>query len=72
MIAPDGALLTPPTPDAFATGVARLLDDPALRRTMGTAARRFVATERTLETFERRLAAGLAVLGLPCGRSTSR
>lgn len=71
MVAPDGALLTAPTPDAFATGVARLLDDPALRDTMGAAARRFVATDRTLEAFQRRLAAGLAILGLPCARSTS-
>jgi glycosyltransferase involved in cell wall biosynthesis len=72
MVAPDGALLTAPTPDAFAAGVARLLDDPALRDTMGAAARRFVAIDRTLEAFQRRLAAGLAILGLPCARSTSR
>jgi glycosyltransferase involved in cell wall biosynthesis len=72
MVAPDGALLTAPTPDAFAAGVARLLDDPPLRATMGAAARRFVAADRTLEAFERRLAAGLAILGLPCARSTSR
>ena len=72
MVAPDGALLTDPTPDAFAAGVARLLDDPDLRHTMGAAARRFVTADRTLETFQDRLAAGLAVLGLPCARSTSR
>jgi glycosyltransferase involved in cell wall biosynthesis len=72
MVAPDGALLTAPTPGAFATGVARLLDDPALRTTMGAAARRFVATDRTLEAFQRRLASGLAVLGFPCAPSTSR
>ena len=72
MVAPGGALLTLPTPDAFATGVAQLLDDPALRDTMGAAARRFVAADRTLEAFQRRLAAGLAILGLPCARSTSR
>jgi glycosyltransferase involved in cell wall biosynthesis len=72
MVAPGGALLTAPTPDAFADGVARLLDDPALRMTMGATARRFVAADRTLEAFQRRLAAGLALLGLPCARSTSR
>ena len=72
MVAPDGALLTAPTADAFAMGVARLLDDPILRDTMGTAARRFVAAGRTVEAFEHRLASGLAVLGLPCARSTSR
>jgi glycosyltransferase involved in cell wall biosynthesis len=72
MVAPGGALLTEPAPDAFAAGVARLLDDPVLRDTMGAAARRFVAADRTLERFQGRLAAGLALLGLPCDRSTSR
>jgi glycosyltransferase involved in cell wall biosynthesis len=72
MVAPGGALLTAPTPDAFADGVARLLDDPALRMTMGATARRFVAADRTFEAFQRRLGTGLAILGLPCARSTSR
>jgi glycosyltransferase involved in cell wall biosynthesis len=72
MVAPGGSLLTAPTPDAFAGGVARLLDDPGLRDAMGATARRFVASDRTLEVFQRRLAAGLAILGLPCARSTSR
>jgi glycosyltransferase involved in cell wall biosynthesis len=72
MVAPDGALLTAPTPGAFAAGVARLLDDPTLRSTMGAAAKRFVAADRTLEAFQHRLAAGMAMLGLPCARSTSR
>jgi glycosyltransferase involved in cell wall biosynthesis len=72
MVAPGGALLTEPTPDAFAAGLARLLDDPALRETLGAAARRYVAADRTLETFQLRLATGLARLGLPCARSTSR
>jgi glycosyltransferase involved in cell wall biosynthesis len=72
MVAPGGALLTAATPDAFATEVARLLDDPALRHSMGAAARRFVATDRTLEAFQRRLGAGLSMLDLPCARSTSR
>jgi glycosyltransferase involved in cell wall biosynthesis len=71
MVASEGALLTAPTSAAFAAGVARLLDDPALRRTMGAAAQRFVAADRTLERFQHRLAAGFAVLGLPCGPSTS-
>jgi glycosyltransferase involved in cell wall biosynthesis len=72
MVAPDGALLTAPAPDAFAGGIQRLLDDPALREAMGAAARRFVAADRTLEAFQRRLAAGLALLELGCARSTSR
>ena len=72
MVAPGGALLTDRTPDAFAAAVARLLDDPALRQSMGAAAQRFVEADRTLERFQHRLAAGLAVLGLPCAPSTSR
>ena len=72
MVAPDGALLTPATPDAFAAGVARLLDDPGLRNTMGAAARRFIRTDRTLAALEHRLAAGLAILGFSCAPSTSR
>ena len=71
MVAPGGALLTAATPDAFAAGIARLLDDPALRQAMGAAAHRFVAADRTLETFQHRLAAGFSLLGLPCARSTS-
>ena len=71
MVAPDGAVLTAATPEAFAVGVARLLDDPALRQTMGAAARRFVSADRTLEAFQRRLAAGLSLLGVSCARSTS-
>jgi hypothetical protein len=71
MIAPDGTLLTLPTPGAFAAGVARLLDDPGLRNRMGIAARRFVAMDRTLPAFQRRLGAGLARLELSCARSTS-
>jgi glycosyltransferase involved in cell wall biosynthesis len=72
MVAPGGSLLTAATADAFARGVARLLDDPALRQTMGVAARRFIATDRTLEAFHRRLATGLAMLDLRCAPSTSR
>ncbi|HEY7602207.1 MAG TPA: glycosyltransferase family 4 protein [Methylomirabilota bacterium] len=72
MVAPGGALLTEPTPRAFADGLARLLDDPALRTSMGATARRFIAADRTLEALQRRLAAGLALLDLPCARSTSR
>ncbi len=71
MVAPGGALLTGPTADAFAAGVARLLDDPELRQTMGATAQRFVTADRTLERFQHRLAAGFAVLGLTCGPSTS-
>jgi glycosyltransferase involved in cell wall biosynthesis len=71
MVAPDGALLTAPTPDAFATGLGRLLDDPALRAQMGAAAQQFIAADRTLEAFTSRLGAGLTLLGLPCARSTS-
>ena len=38
----------------------------------GPRRRRFVAADRTFEAFQRRLAGGLAILGVPCARSTSR
>lgn len=65
MTAPGGGVLTDPTPDAFAVGLRGLLDDPDRRQRMAEAARRFAASERSLETFRRRLAEGLARLGLP-------
>ncbi len=65
MVAPDGGLLTEPTPAAFAAGLGCLLGDPARGQAMGAAARHFVAAERSLAAFERRLREGLALLGLP-------
>ena len=62
-VAPGGGFLTAPTPVAFAKGVAQLLDDAEARGQMGAAARRFVANERSLEAFHRRLGAALGGLG---------
>jgi glycosyltransferase involved in cell wall biosynthesis len=62
---PPGGILTPPDPEAFAEGLRPLLQDPAERRRRGEVARAFVARERSVEAFRRRLAAGLARLGLP-------
>jgi glycosyltransferase involved in cell wall biosynthesis len=62
MVAPGGGLLTEPTPSAFAAAVSELAGDPARCRAMGTAARRWAETERSLAAFERRLKDGLAVL----------
>jgi glycosyltransferase involved in cell wall biosynthesis len=64
-VAPDGGLLTAPTPSAFAEGLAALLADPGRRGAMGAAARRFVLAERSTASFERRLREGLALLNLP-------
>lgn len=64
MVAPGGGLLTEPTPDAFAEGLRSLLDDPVERQRMGAAARRFVTAERAMDALQRRLAEGLARLGL--------
>jgi glycosyltransferase involved in cell wall biosynthesis len=73
MVTPEGSVLTPPTPAAYADALARLLADPARRAAMGAAARRFVTAERSREAFERALAAGLAVLGpLPPARPAPR
>jgi glycosyltransferase involved in cell wall biosynthesis len=42
-----GLLVTPEDPEAWATGIARLLDDPTLAHKMGEAGRKWVLTERT-------------------------
>jgi len=42
-----GLLITPEDPDAWATSIARLLDDPQLAHNMGEAGRKWVLTERT-------------------------
>lgn len=65
MVPPGGGRLTDPVPEAFAGALAELLADPGARRRMGEAAARFVATEHSLETFQRRLAEGLAGVAAP-------
>ena len=64
MVPPGGGLLTDPTPDAFAEGLRRLLDDPDECQRMGASAHRFVALERSMEAFRKRLREGLARLAL--------
>lgn len=64
MVPPGGGLLTGATSDAFAEGLRRLLDDPAERQRMGASAHRFVASERSMEAFQKRLREGLARLAL--------
>ncbi len=63
-VAAGGGILTEPTPEAFAEGLRGLLDDPAVRQRLGETARRFVASERSLEAFRGRFREGLARLGL--------
>jgi len=65
MVPPGGGFFTDPTPDAFADGLRRLLDDPGERQRMGASAHRFVALERSMQAFQGRLREGLARLGLP-------
>ena len=64
MVAPDGGILTDPSPGAFAEGLRRLLDNSDDRQRMGALAHRFVCLERSMEAFQRRLGDGLARLGL--------
>jgi glycosyltransferase involved in cell wall biosynthesis len=61
-----GRLVPPHDPGAFARAVAELLDDPAARRAMGTAARAKVARTHTIDTAAQRLAGVLTeVTGVP-------
>lgn len=55
----DTGRLTGPEPEAFAAGLAELLDDPVLRNAMGRRARGFVAGERSLPEASRRIDAAL-------------
>jgi glycosyltransferase involved in cell wall biosynthesis len=48
--------------DAFAAAIRALIEDAPRRRRMGEAARRFVQSERTLESAVQRLAGPLAAL----------
>jgi glycosyltransferase involved in cell wall biosynthesis len=64
-VPPEGGILTAPTPAAVAEALAALLVDPARRAALGRAAARFVAAERSAAAFERGLADGFALLGLP-------
>ena len=48
-------LLAEPTPDAMALQVGRLIDDPALRATLGANARRVAETELSWRTMTDRL-----------------
>jgi glycosyltransferase involved in cell wall biosynthesis len=59
----ETGLLTPPGDmDAFAAAIRALIEDAPRRRRMGEAARRFVQSERTLESAVQRLAGPLAAL----------
>jgi glycosyltransferase involved in cell wall biosynthesis len=62
MVAPDGGILTEPTPAAYAAALAALAPDPARRAALGAAARAFAVAERSLAAFDRRLCDGLGTL----------
>ena len=60
----DGvALLVEPDPDAMGEGLARLLQDGALRERLAANARQLVQREFTLEAFRRKLLAFYAAVG---------
>jgi glycosyltransferase involved in cell wall biosynthesis len=65
MVPAGGGILTSPTPAALAEALSVLIADPARRETLGRAAARVAVGERSMAVFERELADGLALLGLP-------
>jgi glycosyltransferase involved in cell wall biosynthesis len=65
MVPPGTGVLTAATPAAFGDAISTLLDEPARGRALGAAARRVALAERSVEALGRRLADGLARLGLP-------
>lgn len=78
VLEPGTAVLTPPDPAAFATALARLLDDPDERRRIAAAAAALAADKysrasylaRTREAYDRLLGAGAA--SRPTGGSGAR
>ena len=58
----DIAMLVVPEPEAFAAGVARLLDDPALRDGMAGRARAVAAEKYSRESYVRQTAQAYARL----------
>jgi hypothetical protein len=64
----DVALLTEPTPEAFAHGVLRVVNDPALATRLGTAARHLADTRYTYEAYLQRTREACAAIGAPAER----
>jgi len=65
VLAPDAAILVPPTPVGLAEGIVRALEDPAGAAALGRRARHLVETRHTFAGFKRQLAdCYAAVLGL--------
>jgi hypothetical protein len=62
------AILTEPTPEAFAQGVLRAVNDPALSGRLGAAARHLAETRYTYDAYLQRTREACAVLSAPLKR----
>jgi len=65
VLSDEVALLTDPTPEAFAQGVLRAVSDPALSRRLGTAARHLADTRYTYDAYLQRTREACAALSSP-------
>ena len=62
VLSDDVAILTDPTPEAFAQGILRALDDSAAAARLGAAARQLADTRYTYEAYLQRTREACAAL----------
>jgi glycosyltransferase involved in cell wall biosynthesis len=68
VLSDEVALLTEPTAEAFAQGVLRVVNDPALAARLGTAARQLADTRYTYDAYLQRTREACAALSAPLKR----
>jgi glycosyltransferase involved in cell wall biosynthesis len=62
MLDASSGLLTPPTPEAFAEGILRLMGDPVLRERLAGNVRRILEGRYDYESFKQRMKSGYAMM----------
>ena len=65
VLSDDVAILTEPTPEAFARGVLRAINEPSVSRQLGEAARRLADTRYTYDAYLQRTREACAALSSP-------